>query len=303
VKGRYEGGGGGEMTELTSSLQIWDRLEVGPYQVTTLRAMTEDTLINWLNANGYQFPEAASITIQYYVQKQWYFVALKVATRNSGASTQPLSLKALRMSFKTQKPVFPLKISEISAAANSEVLIYVLSKNRATCDYAVQEVNTDELYRQVTADIENRNASGVACSCKNPSSPGEYVFDYESFFQKQLNSESEPTFLIEYADWFYPPVAWAIELNPDTSYFLTRFRSYLRPDQMADVTFSRDAAGDNTFRVSYTIHYAKATTHPFRLYAGCFLGLLALPLNLYSGLRQRFARKFWLLVLLSFMLI
>lgn len=52
--------------------------QVGIYQITVLSASGTNGLFDWLNKNGYKVNEATKKTLDWYVQKEWYFTAVKI---------------------------------------------------------------------------------------------------------------------------------------------------------------------------------------------------------------------------------
>ncbi len=63
--------------------------------------------------------------IQYYVEHKWTFVACKVRTPEKGKGLRFGTLAPLRLTFKTPRPVYPLKMTSLNPGSFSLVL-YVL---------------------------------------------------------------------------------------------------------------------------------------------------------------------------------
>jgi len=72
-------GCGGSATIQEPPVTVWERLRVDDYDVAILSAQQSSDLATWLNDNGYSFPEAQEPTLEYYVNRGWYFVAFKMA--------------------------------------------------------------------------------------------------------------------------------------------------------------------------------------------------------------------------------
>lgn len=280
-------------------IQIWQQLNVGPYFITTLSSTQKDALVTWLNANDYYFPDNASETLQYYIDKQWCFVAVKVNFQSRESSRSAKSLVPLEITFNTPEIVFPLRISGISAAPSSEILLYVISTHRTICNYQTKEVDEVKLREDVEAWFQGSNESGIACGCKNPSDSEEY--DYEAFFLRELYSCRKPTFMVEYADYFYSQLRADFKtiLSPDTTYYLTRFRTFLAADQMKDdVVFKPDPDGDNSLRLQIYYHYAANSFGRTWFPLICMVGMIMLPINIIPKFRKKYARKAWLFLLI-----
>jgi hypothetical protein len=59
-------------------VQIIEQRKVGIYDMTILNSTDANALVNWLNLNNYSFPYENSKVIEYYINRNWYFVALKI---------------------------------------------------------------------------------------------------------------------------------------------------------------------------------------------------------------------------------
>lgn len=69
----------------SSGVKLWERKKVGLYDVSILSATDPSALINWLNENGYKFPEAAGEIVDFYIAKDWYFVAMRLEAEEQEA--------------------------------------------------------------------------------------------------------------------------------------------------------------------------------------------------------------------------
>ncbi len=59
-------------------VQLLERYQVGIYDVSILSATDPNALINWLNNNNYSIPQTARGVIQHYIDKNWYFIAIRI---------------------------------------------------------------------------------------------------------------------------------------------------------------------------------------------------------------------------------
>ena len=70
---------GGRMAALTSEdVTLYEQYQVGIYEVSILSATDPNALINWLNNNAYSIPSYASGVIKHYIDKNWYFIAMRI---------------------------------------------------------------------------------------------------------------------------------------------------------------------------------------------------------------------------------
>ncbi|MCK5061695.1 DUF2330 domain-containing protein [Candidatus Parcubacteria bacterium] len=51
---------------------------IGIYEVTVLSAIGVDGLFDWLNNNGYKLKDEVKDTLNWYIEKEWYFTAMRI---------------------------------------------------------------------------------------------------------------------------------------------------------------------------------------------------------------------------------
>lgn len=126
--------------DTADDIEIFNEAIVGVYAVMVVGATEADALVDSLTAWGYLHAannEAAVDAITHYVDKDWSFVAMKVDS-TALAELFPYGgyhrgqLHPVRLTFSSPEPVFPLRISAISAAAESKVHIYTRDRHRQT---------------------------------------------------------------------------------------------------------------------------------------------------------------------------
>jgi hypothetical protein len=104
---------------------------VGPYATAILSATNATALADWLNANGYIFPEEGEEIVSEYIEKEWYFVATKINAVEEGTNYTLAegAIEPIVLSFASNQTVYPLRISSLSASTEElpEVLLYVLA--------------------------------------------------------------------------------------------------------------------------------------------------------------------------------
>jgi len=94
------------------SVEIEGQEIVGGYEIFQLKAQTSADLNTWLEANGFRLlPLEALPIIEDYIDKKWYFVAVKLVREYEGVSTpHPLLIE-----FGTDQPVYPMKLTALNA--------------------------------------------------------------------------------------------------------------------------------------------------------------------------------------------
>ncbi len=125
---------------------VLDDQAVGVFHALTLEASDAGALADSLGAWGYlheENEEQVVSSLQHYVAKSWYFVAMKIDSADARAEYQNNyyygGLQPVRFAFVTDAVVYPMHISAISAVANTDVLLYVCADHRMTFDGASTE--------------------------------------------------------------------------------------------------------------------------------------------------------------------
>jgi hypothetical protein len=121
---------GGAAPPPPDGVDVIEEEVVGPYATATLSATNATALADWLNANGYIFPEEGEEIVSEYIEKEWYFVATKInaVEEGTGEALEEGAIEPIVLSFASNQTVYPLRISSLSASTEPpEVLLYVLA--------------------------------------------------------------------------------------------------------------------------------------------------------------------------------
>jgi hypothetical protein len=128
---------------IPNGVELGMRVQVGPYDIQPVRGVGANALTglnNWLKKNN--FPTEDPAHMKYFVDGKFTFLAVRIAppkdkkTVGSGGKVPPLHL-----SFKTEKPYYPLRFS--SRQGVFDVNLHVLTKTKL--DYKV----SDSVLRQI----------------------------------------------------------------------------------------------------------------------------------------------------------
>lgn len=105
---------------------VLDQVQLGPVEAMTLEASDTTGLTEWLDANEYAIRPEIEALLDEYVQKGWYFVALKLT------SEVPLEggLDPIRFTFASDELVYPMALSK-AAESLQQVRLYVFQDHRA----------------------------------------------------------------------------------------------------------------------------------------------------------------------------
>lgn len=101
-----------------SSVHIIEEKRVAGYDATVLTARSGQDLVAWLEQNGYPYSPAIAEWAAPYLAGEWHFTVLKLAKQT--AKTQEIKASSLRITFHTDRPLFPYREPE-SATAKSKL--------------------------------------------------------------------------------------------------------------------------------------------------------------------------------------
>lgn len=127
------------------NVTVYEDQALGIYRALTVGADDAAALADSLEAWGYlhiENRERVLEALQFYVEKSWFFVALKT---DVDADDDPPhgywegGIDPVHLHFTTATPVYPLRISALSATESSEVLLYALASHRMTFPRAQTE--------------------------------------------------------------------------------------------------------------------------------------------------------------------
>ncbi len=316
-------GGFGDSVILEQGVTIWETLQVGPYDVAVISGTSSQALVDWLNANGFSFTGEAESVIDYYIQKEWFFVASKVNVQGNlskSNSAYQSGLPALKISFTADQPVFPLRISEISSAPENEIELYVAAPHRMVCEsYRTVIMDRDEVEEKMVAQMTEKepgSTSGIACIFSRVLDPFESQteYDYETIFRDEVIACKEPIFIVEYAGdaWtVHDPVSYPGSgsflgifngyFPPATLFWVTRFRTILSPDDMQkDVTFIPDPNGDQWHNL--TIFIYREESNPWSASLFIWPGFFVIPFIIFKRIRKKYWRE-WIIGFLLLLII
>lgn len=90
---------------------------VAGFHAVVLEADSADVLVKWLKDNGYAFSSEVQAWAKPYVEAGWKITALKIAKAKGEAEKKSVDASALRMTFKTDRPLFPYREPNPESAA------------------------------------------------------------------------------------------------------------------------------------------------------------------------------------------
>jgi Uncharacterized protein conserved in bacteria (DUF2330) len=100
-------------------VHVLEEKMVAGFNAKVLEADTTDVLVAWLKENGYAFSPEVAAWAKPYVEGKWKITALKVAKKKDDEKSKDVTASALRMSFKTDRPLFPYREPDSTKSAAS----------------------------------------------------------------------------------------------------------------------------------------------------------------------------------------
>jgi len=111
-------GGSMPLPATASAVTVVSEKLVAGFHAAVLEADSADALVNWLKEHGYANSPEIKVWAEPYVQAGWKITALKVA-KPEGDHAKRVNASALRMTFKTDRPLFPYREPDSRGSAKA----------------------------------------------------------------------------------------------------------------------------------------------------------------------------------------
>lgn len=92
-----------------ASVRVLEEKQVAGFHAAVLEADSANALVGWLKEHGYTFSPEVEAWAKPYIGGGWKITALKVAKDKENKEKQTVAASALRLSFKTDRPLFPYR--------------------------------------------------------------------------------------------------------------------------------------------------------------------------------------------------
>ena len=102
-----------------AAVTVLERKLVAGFDAAVLEAKSATALVDWLKKNGYAYSPEIKDWAKPYIDAGWKFTALKVAKDKNSKDSKDVAASALRMSFKTDRPLFPYREPDYKNTAAS----------------------------------------------------------------------------------------------------------------------------------------------------------------------------------------
>lgn len=100
-------------------VRVLEEKLVAGFQAAVLETTSADALVTWLKVHGYAFSPEVKAWAEPYVKAGWKITALKVAKGTEAEETKKVSAAALRITFQTDRPLFPYREPDSRASAQA----------------------------------------------------------------------------------------------------------------------------------------------------------------------------------------
>lgn len=122
--------GSGDGASAGAPPEVLDRVQLGPIEAVTLAATDTAGLETWLADNAYELSPEVTALLDGYVERGWYFVALKL----TGDAPLDGGLDPLTFTFASDQLVYPLELSR-AATTPQTVRLFVFSDHRQVVSF------------------------------------------------------------------------------------------------------------------------------------------------------------------------
>jgi len=106
-------------------VEVIEEAAVGPYDTVILLATDSADLLEWLQDNAYDIPDAIEPVLTPYVDDGSYFVALKLSKDKEAGDIAPLGL-----TYAGSQPSVPIQLTSIAAAPGMPLQVTVFGSHR-----------------------------------------------------------------------------------------------------------------------------------------------------------------------------
>jgi len=233
----------GSAPETTSGglVQVESRGTAGIFEWAALTSSGGDALMDWLNENQFAVGQDAAAILNDYIQAGSHFLAVRVKepAELTGDENGEIEIPPIQFACETASRSYPMVISRISAAEETEVTIYTLARHRME--------GSNVANATIDPDAVSYDASTSSQT------------NYEALFRDKIASYGGLALITEFAGPTENEMFWRAADWPDAPpgaadlQFLTRMRTVVARERLErDFQFrdaDEDAAVSSVFRV------------------------------------------------------
>lgn len=123
-----DGDGSGGAAPGAPPVTVTDHVDVGPYEVAQLTGTSSTAVTGWLGDNDFELPAALADALDPYLADGWLVVAVRLTPEQAG-QTFDGGLPSMRLTFATDEPVYPMRLSATAEYAQP-LRLYVLADHQ-----------------------------------------------------------------------------------------------------------------------------------------------------------------------------
>ncbi|MGV8169396.1 MAG: DUF2330 domain-containing protein [Candidatus Nanoarchaeia archaeon] len=160
-----------------NGVNVLEQKQVGIYNVTVLSSENPEAMINWLNAHDYYISPDAEQVLDFYIQKNWYFVAMRIDLAPYDASLVG-SLKKINSSITSPEDAQIILTNDLVNYIKSEKTYSQIPSLKTELNYGsddteerrnypsrpevlISEQKYTQLYEQYNGYLENHMLSEI----------------------------------------------------------------------------------------------------------------------------------------------
>jgi hypothetical protein len=137
-------------------VEVLERRVVGVYDVAVLAATDETALASWLKDNGYALPGDPEPVLRHYVEKGWYYVAMRIdATRPAAGLVETLRTVDPGMDSVEKAKEIAVREAEEGILAHSDYRMSRLARIVEAVAQAEPSARMGDIYSQYEADVKD----------------------------------------------------------------------------------------------------------------------------------------------------
>jgi MYXO-CTERM domain-containing protein len=123
--GEPGGDGDGDDNGSPGGPEVVFQASVGAYEIAVLDGGTVETVMQWLNDNGYQQDPSAAPILEQYLNEEFLFVALKLGVNSGVEDVHPIVIK-----YSGTEPCVPIRLTAIAASQDMDIRTFFLGDAR-----------------------------------------------------------------------------------------------------------------------------------------------------------------------------
>ena len=222
---------------LPTGVRELESLDIRELHIDIVEATDSGGFLRWLHNHEYPVDEKAEPILQRYIDDKFYFIVTKIskawAKRKAVTETVTGGLTPLSITFAAQRPFYPLAISTISSAPENELLLLTVAPRRLEpVEYGCTTLNHEDIEKTIAPKL--KKSGNVLFSASVDFSPAVKAA------QKRLTETGlvvESVYELAWEGKGYSKLTEKGSLFAREPVRITRFHTFLKPEEMQDITF------------------------------------------------------------------